>query len=80
MIVTGGILECCNDFRGKNQAAKDVAGRHPISHSWDWEEPKLLVCEAKYTPPREPEKSPPEKQYNKWLPLNKASSVDEIVR
>ncbi|XP_074648558.1 intraflagellar transport protein 140 homolog [Tubulanus polymorphus] len=32
--------------RGKNQAAKDIAGRYPISHFWDLEEPKLLVCEA----------------------------------
>lgn len=35
------------DWRGKCQSAKDVAGRHPISHFWDWEEPRLFVCEAK---------------------------------
>ncbi|XP_076446737.1 intraflagellar transport protein 140 homolog [Babylonia areolata] len=33
--------------RGKNQAAKDIAGRYPVSHYWDMEEPKLLVCEAR---------------------------------
>lgn len=33
--------------RGKSQAAKDIAGRYPVSHYWDAEEPKLLVCEAK---------------------------------
>lgn len=33
--------------KGKCQSAKDVAGRHPISHFWDWEEPRLFVCEAK---------------------------------
>ncbi|KAK7111421.1 intraflagellar transport protein 140 homolog [Littorina saxatilis] len=33
--------------RGKNQAAKDIAGRYPVSHFWDLDEPKLLVCEAK---------------------------------
>jgi intraflagellar transport protein 140 len=32
--------------RGKNQAAKDIAGRYPMSHYWDAEESKLLVCEA----------------------------------
>jgi len=32
--------------RGKNQAAKDIAGRFPISHFWDKTESKLLVCEA----------------------------------
>lgn len=37
-------------FRGKNQAARDIAGRFPISHHWDPEEPKLLVCEAKCLP------------------------------
>ncbi|XP_064637216.1 intraflagellar transport protein 140 homolog [Lineus longissimus] len=33
--------------RGKNQAAKDIAGRYPLSHYWDSHESKLLVCEAK---------------------------------
>ncbi|XP_041362442.1 intraflagellar transport protein 140 homolog [Gigantopelta aegis] len=32
--------------RGKNQAAKDIAGRRPLTHLWDPSEPKLLVCEA----------------------------------
>ncbi|BFZ17235.1 hypothetical protein BsWGS_20274 [Bradybaena similaris] len=32
--------------RGKNQAAKDIAGRYPIVHYWDPAEPKLCVCEA----------------------------------
>lgn len=32
--------------RGRNQAAKDIAGRYPESHYWDDEEPKLIVCEA----------------------------------
>ncbi|KAK2157995.1 hypothetical protein LSH36_179g04000 [Paralvinella palmiformis] len=32
--------------KGKNQAAKDIAGRFPISHFWDKTESKLLVCEA----------------------------------
>ncbi|XP_059152845.1 intraflagellar transport protein 140 homolog [Physella acuta] len=32
--------------RGKNQAAKDIAGRFPVSQHWDPAEPKLFVCEA----------------------------------
>jgi intraflagellar transport protein 140 len=36
--------------KGKRQAARDVAGRRPISHCWDWEEPRLLVCEAERLP------------------------------
>ncbi|KAK7004477.1 intraflagellar transport protein 140 [Biomphalaria glabrata] len=32
--------------RGKNQAAKDIAGRYPNSMYWDITEPKLFVCEA----------------------------------
>ncbi|KAH9494870.1 hypothetical protein Btru_015870 [Bulinus truncatus] len=32
--------------RGKNQAARDIAGRYPISMYWDLTEPKLFVCEA----------------------------------
>ena len=34
------------NFRGKTQAAKDIAGRTPSSHFWDLTEPKLIVCEA----------------------------------
>ena len=33
-------------FRGKRQAARDIAGRCPVNHHWDAEEPKLLICEA----------------------------------
>ncbi|ESO81986.1 hypothetical protein LOTGIDRAFT_223604 [Lottia gigantea] len=40
--------------KGKNQAAKDIAGRIPISHYWDMMESKLLVCEAQYVPPATP--------------------------
>jgi len=25
-----------------------VAGRQPVLHYWDWEEPRLLVCEAEF--------------------------------
>ncbi|CAL1531559.1 unnamed protein product [Lymnaea stagnalis] len=32
--------------RGKTQAAKDIAGRYPVSQYWDASEPKLFVCEA----------------------------------
>lgn len=36
--------------RGKDQAAKDIAGRYPISHYWDSHDPKLVVCEAHILP------------------------------
>ena len=42
-----GVAVC---VRGKNQAAKDIAGRFPTSHHWDAEEVKLLVCETKLKP------------------------------
>jgi len=35
--------------RGKRQTASEVAGRQPAKlHYWDWEEPRLLVCEAEF--------------------------------
>ena len=37
-------------FRGKDQAAKDIAGRFPISHHWDSHDPKLVVTEAQILP------------------------------
>ena len=37
-----------DDDRGKHQTAREVAGRQPVLHYWDWEEPKLLVCEAEF--------------------------------
>jgi len=43
-------------YRGKAEAAKEIAGRYPLSHHWDWEEPKLLVCEAKWVPSKDGEK------------------------
>ena len=52
------ILEChmqlkitCHTYRGKNQAAKDIEGRVPVSHYWDNNEPKLLCCVAKFQLP-----------------------------
>ena len=40
----------CFLSRGKDQAAKDIAGRYPISHYWDSHDPKLVVCEAHILP------------------------------
>lgn len=37
-------------FRGKDQAAKDIEGRYPITHHWDAHDPKLVVCEARILP------------------------------
>ena len=34
--------------RGKRQTAREVAGRQPMVHYWDWDEPRLLVCEAEF--------------------------------
>ena len=34
--------------RGKLESAREVAGRQPMVHYWDWEEPRLLVCEAEF--------------------------------
>jgi len=36
--------------RGKDQAAKDIAGRYPITHHWDAHDAKLVVCEARNIP------------------------------
>ena len=33
-----------------NTSASEVSGRFPLSHEWDEEEPRLLVCEAKLLP------------------------------
>ena len=34
-------------FRGRVEAAQDIAGRYPLAIHWDPNEPKLLICEAK---------------------------------
>jgi len=34
--------------RGKLESAREVAGRQPMVHYWDWDEPRLLVCEAEF--------------------------------
>lgn len=47
--------------RGKSQAAKDIAGRHPVNHFWDTEEPKLLVCETHLLPQDQQQKEAEEK-------------------
>ncbi|XP_070580461.1 intraflagellar transport protein 140 homolog isoform X2 [Ptychodera flava] len=39
--------------RGRSEAARDIAGRYPVSHYWDPQEPKLMVCEAKLLPTTE---------------------------
>ena len=44
---------CVFYSRGKDQAAKDIAGRYPISHYWDSHDPKLVVCEAHILPKAE---------------------------
>ena len=34
-------------FRAKCETAQEVGGRFVMSHMWDVENPRLLVCEAK---------------------------------
>jgi len=34
--------------REKRQTAREVAGRQPVTHCWDWQEPRLMVCEAEF--------------------------------
>lgn len=43
--------------RGKQQAASEVAGRQPVLQFWDWEEPRLLVCEAEFVAAPDNQKS-----------------------
>lgn len=46
----GSAIEISDADRGKDQAAKDIAGRFPMQHFWDAHDPKLIVCEAKVLP------------------------------
>ena len=62
---------------GKNQAARDIAGRHAINHVWDQSEPKLLVCEAREL--ATDEKSKKQKDaYNEQVQLTKATMKDTV--
>ncbi|XP_060569057.1 intraflagellar transport protein 140 homolog [Ruditapes philippinarum] len=47
---SGSAIEMSDADRGKDQAAKDIAGRFPITHHWDAHDPKLVVCEARILP------------------------------
>ena len=38
------------DYRISLATAPEVSSRFPLSHHWDEEEPRLLVCEAKLLP------------------------------
>ena len=62
-------------YRGKNQAAKDIAGRYPISHFWDKTESKLLVCEAQIQPQ---EQSKDDTKDNNRNLLNKHTMSEEV--
>ena len=62
---------------GKNQAARDIAGRHAINHVWAQSEPKLLVCEAREL--ATDEKSKKQKDaYNEQVQLTKATMKDTV--
>ena len=68
----------CFVLRGKNQAAKDIEGRYPISHFWDATEPKLCVCEAKVL--AEDIRPPPQPQpWHDELNITNKPSIMEMV-
>ncbi|XP_052768007.1 intraflagellar transport protein 140 homolog [Mya arenaria] len=47
---SGSAIEMSDADRGKDQAAKDIAGRFSTMHYWDAHDPKLVVCEAQILP------------------------------
>jgi len=55
--------------RGKRQTASEVAGRQPMLHYWDWEEPRLLVCEAEFV-------ATPDSQKNSTTNATTATTTD----
>lgn len=36
-----------SECRAKKETAREVGGRFVMTHMWDAEDPRLLVCEAK---------------------------------
>ena len=73
-------LECFNNLcfvinRGKAQAARDIAGRTPITHYWDSQEIKLLVCEAKLLPS---DQRPQQQNQSRAVSLTK-NTMEELV-
>jgi len=68
-------------FRVKHQTSSEVAGRQPVAQFWDWDEPRLLVCEAEFValPAESHEKTPtpPGKRNSK---TNAAHAVRSFLR
>ncbi|ELT94193.1 hypothetical protein CAPTEDRAFT_114177 [Capitella teleta] len=62
-----------------SDASKDTAGRYPLSHFWDHEEPKLLVCEAQVLPPDQLKAAPSAvPDHNKNVSLTKATMEETV--
>ena len=57
-------------------AARDIRGRHPVSHYWDPTEPKLLVCEAKLLPVDR--KKEQKDAVNRSISLTKTTMVESV--
>ena len=57
-------------------AARDIRGRHPVSHYWDPNEPKLLVCEAKLLPLDK--KKEQKDMENRAISLTKTTMVESV--
>ena len=72
----GKFFVFCVRSRGKNQAAIDIQGRHPVSHFWDSTEPKLLVCEAKLLPGEQ--RRQPQQQPGQMVSLTKNTMEDMV--
>ena len=71
-------------IRGKKQAARDISGRHAVTHVWDAGEPRLLVCEARELASDEKTKQQQQQQqrdahHNQHISLTKAT-MSETVR
>lgn len=63
--------------RGRKEAARDIQGRFPISHHWDNNEPRLLVCEAKIS--GSIERKQPETTRGITLSKTVSSEIEEIM-
>lgn len=65
--------------RGKKQAARDISGRHAVTHTWDSSESRLLVCEARELSADHKTKQQKD-SYNQSISLTKATMSDTVGR
>ncbi|XP_076028823.1 intraflagellar transport protein rempA [Oratosquilla oratoria] len=69
---SSGSKEITLQERTKKETSKDVRGRFVMSHFWDMEDPRLLVCEAKSLPQ-------PKSQRDKFLKSSPAEERPAVV-